>query len=89
VIRSLLSHFGNACKLCRFSDAWQRRSNHALRLTPILSQRDAITHQARSAILVLATTAIINPVAIAHIEATLAAVSPDRVLHEPGKDLWK
>jgi hypothetical protein len=39
------------------------------------------------AILVLATTAIIYPIAVADIEAALAAVPPDCVLDEPGKDL--
>jgi len=50
------------------------------------SQRHAITHQAYSAILVLATAAIIDPVAVADVEAALAAVPPDCVLDEPGKD---
>jgi hypothetical protein len=53
------------------------------------SQGHAITHQAYSAILVLATAAIIYPVAVADIEAALAAVPPDCVLDEPGEDLWK
>jgi hypothetical protein len=53
------------------------------------SQGHAVAHQARSAILVLATTAIINPVAIANIETVLGAVCPDCVLDEPGKGLRK
>jgi hypothetical protein len=30
---------------------------------------------------------IINPIPIANIKAALAAVLPDRVLHEPGENL--
>ena len=47
------------------------------------------SHIRRSAILVLATTAIINAIAVANVEAALAAVCPDRVLDEPGKGLRK
>src|ERR1700737_5260048 len=54
-----------------------------------LAQRDAITHQADPAIIVLATPSIINPVAVANIEAVLGAVLPDRVLNEPGEGLRK
>ncbi len=38
---------------------------------------------------VLAPLPVIEPVAIADIEPCLAAVPPDRVLHEPRKDLWE
>jgi hypothetical protein len=53
------------------------------------SQGDAITHQPHAAILVFARTRIINPIAVAHIEAAQTTVPPDRVLHEPRKGLWK
>jgi hypothetical protein len=53
------------------------------------TQHHAITHEPDPAILVLATTGIINPVAVADIEAVLGAVLPDRVLNEPGKGLRK
>ena len=32
---------------------------------------------------------IIDTIAVAHGQALLRAVPPDRVLHEPGKDLWE
>jgi len=52
--------------------------------------RLAVPHQSHAANLVVAATRIINPIAIADIEAALAAaVPPDRVLDKPGKDLWK
>jgi hypothetical protein len=51
------------------------------------TQRDAITHQACSAIQVAAATRIIDTIAVADIEAALAAVLPDRVLDEPRKGL--
>src|SRR5580704_18278363 len=53
------------------------------------SQCHPITHEADPAILALATPAIINPVAVANIEAVLGAVLPDRVLNEPGEGLRK
>jgi hypothetical protein len=54
-----------------------------------LSQDHPITHQAYSAIIVLATPSIFNPVAVADIEPIPGAVLPDRVLDEPGKGLRK
>ena len=36
---------------------------------------------------VLAPMPVIDPVAVADVEALLAAIPPDRELHEPGKDL--
>ena len=38
---------------------------------------------------VLAPMPVIDPVAVADVEALLAAIPPDRELHEPGKDLGK
>jgi len=38
---------------------------------------------------VLAPMPVIDPVAVADIEALLAAIPPDRVLHEPRKHLRK
>lgn len=38
---------------------------------------------------IIATTGIINPIAVAHIEAAQTTVPPDRVLNEPREDLWK
>ena len=35
---------------------------------------------------VLAPMPVINPVTVADVEALLAAILPDRELHEPGKD---
>jgi hypothetical protein len=55
----------------------------------VRAQCDAITHQPCSAILVLAPSSIINAVAVADIEAVLAAIPPDGVLNEPGKGLRK
>ena len=54
-----------------------------------LAQHDPITHQAYSTIQVAAATRIINAIAVAHIEAALAAILPNRVLDEPGKGLRK
>ena len=54
-----------------------------------LAHHHAITHQAYSTIQVVAALDIINPIAVANIETTLAAVLPDRVLDEPGKGLRK
>jgi hypothetical protein len=53
------------------------------------AQRDAVTHGPYSAIHIAATAPVIDPIAIADIEATSAAILPDRVLHEPGKGLGK
>ena len=53
------------------------------------SQRNSVTHQACSAIHVAAATSVVDPVAVADIEAALATVAPDRVLDEPGKSLRK
>ena len=36
---------------------------------------------------VLAPMPVIDPVAVANVEALLAAIPPDRELHEPGEDL--
>src|SRR3984893_8592911 len=52
-------------------------------------QRQTITHQTRPAILVLTSAAIIDLIAVANIKAALAAVFPDRMLDEPGEDVWK
>ena len=52
-----------------------------------LPQRNSVTHQPDSTIQVVAALDIINPVAVANIEAVLGAVLPDRVLDKPGKDL--
>jgi hypothetical protein len=52
-------------------------------------QHDPITHQARSAIQLAAAMGIIDLIAVADIEAALAAVPPDRVLDEPGEGPWK
>ena len=38
---------------------------------------------------ILTGLTVINSVAVANIEALLAAIPPDRELHEPRKDLWK
>ena len=38
---------------------------------------------------ILAALPVIDSVAVADVEPLLAAITPDRELHEPGKDLWK
>ena len=38
---------------------------------------------------VLAPMPVVEPVAVADVKALLAAIPPDRELHEPGKDLRK
>jgi hypothetical protein len=52
-------------------------------------QFDAITAAVQLTVQIFATNLVIDPVAVADIEATLAAVPPDRELHEPGKGLRK
>jgi hypothetical protein len=54
-----------------------------------LSQDHPITHQADPAIQVVAALDIINAIAVADIEAALAAIPPNCVLDEPGKGLRK
>jgi hypothetical protein len=49
------------------------------------AQHDAVTHGPDSAIHVAAASRVIDAIAVAHIEAALAAILPDRVLDEPGK----
>jgi hypothetical protein len=55
----------------------------------LLVQYDTITHQSYSAIHVVAASGIVDAIAVADIEAALAAIPPDRVLDEPGKGLRK
>jgi hypothetical protein len=45
----------------------------------------SITAAVQLTVQIFATNLVIDPVAVADIEATLAAVPPDRELHEPGK----
>jgi hypothetical protein len=52
-------------------------------------ENHAITHQAYSAFSILTRFVVINPITVADIETVLAAIAPDRVLDEPGKDLRK
>ena len=52
-------------------------------------QFDAITAAVQLTVQIFAANSVIDPVAVADIEATLAAVPPDRELHEPGKGLRK
>ena len=54
-----------------------------------LAQHHAITHEPDPAIHLGAATRIIDAVAVADIEATLAAVPPDRVLNEAREGLRK
>src|SRR5262249_60243834 len=53
------------------------------------AQPHAVAHGSHSAIAVGASFAVINAVAVADIEAVLIAISPNRVLNEPGKGLRK
>jgi hypothetical protein len=46
---------------------------------------DPVAHRADSAVQVAAAVGIIDAIAVADIEAALAAVLPDRVLDEPGE----
>jgi hypothetical protein len=64
-------------------------TTRARRIRRSRPKRDPITHQAYSAIHVGAAVTVINAVAVAHIEATLATIPPDRVLDEPGEGLRK
>ena len=48
-------------------------------------QFDAIAAAVQLKVQIFATNPVIDPIAVADIEATLAAVPPDRELHEPGK----
>jgi hypothetical protein len=50
-------------------------------------RRNTITNTIDLTVDVVARLAIINAIAVADIEAELAAVSPDRVLNEPGEGL--
>jgi hypothetical protein len=54
-----------------------------------LPQRNSVTHQAYSTIHVVAALDIIDAIAIADIETTLAAILPDRVLDKARKGLRK
>jgi hypothetical protein len=53
------------------------------------TQLNSVAHQTYSAFSILTPFVVINPVAVADIEAALATVAPDRVLDEPGKGLRK
>src|SRR6202043_818642 len=53
------------------------------------TQRNSVTHQPDPAIQVAAASGVVDAIAVADIEAALAAVAPDRVLDEPGKSLRK
>jgi hypothetical protein len=53
------------------------------------SQSHTVTHQPYPAFQVSAPFRIINPIAVADMEAASAAIPPDRVLDEPGKGLRK
>jgi hypothetical protein len=50
-----------------------------------LFQGNAVTKTANLAIGIVARLPIIDPVAVANVEAKLGAVPPDSVLHEPWK----
>src|SRR6266566_5554622 len=52
-----------------------------------VAKRDAIANRTHLTVDVVATALIPDAVAVAHVEAVLGAVPPDRVLHEPGEDL--
>jgi hypothetical protein len=49
------------------------------------AQRDAITAPKQLAMPVLATGVVVNPIAIANVEAVLGAIPPNCTLHEPRK----
>ena len=50
-------------------------------------QFDAITAAVQLTVQIFATNPVIDPIAVADIAAALAAIPPDRELHESGKDL--
>ena len=52
-------------------------------------QFDAITAAIQLTVQIFATNPVIDSIAVADIEAALAAVPPNRELHEPGKGLGK
>ena len=49
------------------------------------AQSHAITAPKQLAMPVVATGVIVDPIAIANVEAVLGAIPPDRALHEPWK----
>jgi hypothetical protein len=55
----------------------------------LLFQANSVANAVQPTVLVLATIPIIDPVAVADVEPLLAAIPPDRELHEPGKYLRK
>jgi len=50
-------------------------------------QFDAITAAVQLTVQIFATNLVVDSIAVADIVATLAAIPPDRELHEPGKGL--
>jgi hypothetical protein len=83
-----------ATRACLSAVARKRTSSRPSRYVRFVhpdcsSQGDAITHQPQAAILIFATMGIINPIAVAHIEAAQTTVLPDGVLHKPREGLWK
>ena len=52
-------------------------------------QCDAITDAAQSTVTIVTATSVVDPIAIADVEAGLSAVTPDGVLDEPRKHLGK
>ena len=53
----------------------------------LIAQRYAITAPKQLAVPIVATIGVIDPIAIANVEAVLGAIPPDRALHEPWKGL--
>ena len=49
------------------------------------AQSDAITAPKQLAMPVVATGVVVDPIAVADVEAVLGAIPPDRALHEPRK----
>jgi hypothetical protein len=54
-----------------------------------LFQANAVAPAVQPTVPILAPVPVIKPIAVADIEARLAAIAPDAELHEPGKDLGK
>ena len=52
-----------------------------------ISKRNPVAHAPDLAVQVVAPSLVVDPIAVADVEAILRAVPPDRVLHEPGEEL--
>jgi hypothetical protein len=77
-----------SAKLCPLVVA-QRHDQSCLSTERSRGRNRLVAHRAHSVVQVAAAVGIIDAIAVADIEAALAAVPPDRVLDEPGKGARK